>query len=61
MKPIEFESALETLILEAFRAGVSLEGNWEVELPSPNVPTWTVEIARHAPENADYDPSFIER
>lgn len=42
----EFESSLETLILESFAKGAAVRGTWEVKSSVSAVPSWLVTIEK---------------
>jgi len=42
----EFESALQTLVLESFAAGVTVSGTWDVACHSEVVPNWRITIEK---------------
>ena len=42
----EFETALQTLLVESFAGGADVCGTWEVTLESSLVPEWRIEIER---------------
>ena len=56
----EFERSLKALLVEAFAEGVPLEGTWDVELSSSNLPKWTINITKQSPESPEYEPEVIE-
>ena len=57
---LEFERELESLLLNAFARGASVEGAWTITASVETVPEWTVEIVKSAGADTDYDPEFIE-
>ncbi|MEF8821128.1 MAG: hypothetical protein V5A52_02520 [Halovenus sp.] len=42
----EFETALQTLVLESFAGGAEVCGTWKVTSESSLVPEWQIEIER---------------
>ncbi|WP_336003082.1 hypothetical protein [Halorientalis halophila] len=42
----DFESALQTLVLESFAAGETVAGTWTVTSSSSVVPSWRVTIEK---------------
>lgn len=42
----DFESALQTLVLESFARGATVQGTWEVTSHSSVVPTWRITIEK---------------
>lgn len=52
---VEFESALRSLVLDAFARGAAVEGTWEIDLPPELVPNWTVEVRKLSAEEDEDD------
>jgi len=42
----EFESTLETLIMESFAKGAAIQGTWEIKSSESAVPRWLVTIEK---------------
>lgn len=42
----EFESTLETLIMESFGKGAAIQGTWEIKSSASAVPSWLVTIEK---------------
>lgn len=57
---LQFEQDLESLLLEAFATGATVEGTWELADSSETIPTWTIEITKTAEADTRYDPEVIE-
>ena len=55
----DFESALETLILESFAEGTVIEGAWEVTPPSSVVPNWRITIEKTDNADTPHDESMF--
>lgn len=59
---VEFERELADLIASAFARGATVEQTWEITVPVPETPNWTVEITKTYDDDADggYDPDYID-
>lgn len=58
---VQFEQALERLVLESFTDGVPLEDTWDITVPVADAPNWTVTIEKsYSEKSASYRPSLLE-
>lgn len=58
---VEFEEALERLVLESFADGVPVEDAWDVTVPVADAPNWTVTIEKtYSDESTPYQPTVLE-
>jgi len=56
----EFESALRTLILESFAAGVNVSGTWEIPSQSSIVPCWQITIEKRDGTSISDNVTFLD-
>ena len=56
-----FEHDLEAMILDAFARGVTIEGQWEINVPVSTAPDWLITIEKRTSEaDPTYEPTFLD-
>lgn len=56
-----FEQTLRQLLLDAYTAGHTVEGEWTITVPITDTPDWTVTISKsYSGEDSSYQPTILE-